>query len=160
MRPLRPNRFADAAHVDEFMTRPRPPLLETLRAFPGRYAVLGAGGKMDSHLARLLQRGLRRLDRGDSITCVSRFSDAAKRDAFAAAGLPTIAADLSATTELATLPDFDHVFYLAGIKFGAANDGASLERMNVLMPRQVAAIKFSGLAPESALKKCGCRNKL
>lgn len=124
--------------LDELVTAPSQAVVETVKANPGSYAVLGAGGKMGFHLSQMLTRALREAGRTDSVTAISRFGSDTGRAPFEAAGIPMIAADLSDSETLASLPDFDNIFYLAGVKFGTASDSVLLTRMNVVMPRKVA----------------------
>ena len=58
---------------------------------------------------------------------------------FDSRGIETISCDLTSTDELATLPECPNVFFLAGVKFGTADNPQLLHRMNVEMPRAVAA---------------------
>lgn len=133
-----PARFASAAELDRWISAPPEPVIEALRACPGRTAVLGAAGKMGFHLSLMLQRAAQALGRQEPILTVSRFGSAAARSQFADAGFEVLSADLSQSEEVAALPAVENVFFLAGVKFGTAHDPGLLERMNVTMPRLVA----------------------
>ncbi len=124
--------------LDERMTRPDEAVLQSLASCEGDFAVLGAGGKMGYHVARMLARGLERLGRHDAVTAVSRFTDSASATPFREAEIPTLAADLSDPRQVDALPEFANVVYLAGVKFGTGSDPALLRRMNVDMPRLIA----------------------
>ncbi len=124
--------------LDAEISTPSEAVVETLRRNPGDACVLGAAGKMGFHLCCMLQQALRRLDRNDRIFAVSRFRSVRTRAAFENAGIEVLVADLSTTEGIASLPELPNVFFLAGVKFGTADDPALLQRMNVDVPRLVA----------------------
>ena len=124
--------------LDDQLSRPDPKVLAALEACPGNLAVLGAGGKMGFHTARMLQRSLDQLGRRDRVVAVSRFTFARSRDPFERCGIETIRADLTDAGQVTSLPDAANVFFLAGVKFGTSNDVELLHRFNGLMPRLVA----------------------
>ena len=125
--------------LDACISSPSPRVLETLAQISGSIAVLGAGGKMGLHLAQMLQRGCQQLGRPATVTAVSRFGSVHSRAEFAASGITTLAADLSDPAQLQRLPEFEHLFFLAGVKFGTAHQPELLEQMNIRMPQLVAA---------------------
>lgn len=129
--------------ADAFLGAPAPELAGVLASVPGRVLVLGAGGKMGLHLCLLLQGALRPLGRGADLLAVSRFTTLRDGADFARHGIATHAADLSDPAAVAALPDAGAVFFLAGVKFGTAAAPELLHRMNVEVPRLVAA-RFAG----------------
>lgn len=128
----------DTEQLDEILTEPSEPLRQLIATLPGRFAVLGAAGKMGFHVSRMLQRTLEDLGRPEPVLTVSRFGSLAARQKFAAAGFEVVTADLSREDEVAALPDADHVVLLAGIKFGTREDPDLLRQMNITLPRNVA----------------------
>lgn len=124
--------------LDDRITRPPPFVVESVSKRVGRYIVLGAGGKMGFHVSRMLQRALKAAGRSDSVTVVSRFSDPESRQRFADLDFNVIAADLSDPAQVESLPAAENVVFLAGVKFGTADDPQVLRRMNVEMPELVA----------------------
>jgi nucleoside-diphosphate-sugar epimerase len=124
--------------LDEVLSRPTDAVVSAIAECPGRFVVLGAGGKMGFHVSRMLQRSLQQLGRSDDLTVVSRFSSPDSRRLFEQHRLDLIAADLSDPDQLATVPLAENVIYLAGIKFGSATDPDLLQQMNVTMPGLVA----------------------
>ena len=124
--------------LDDTVTRPSDRVLQAIELCAGDFAVLGAGGKMGFHVTRMLQRSLQQLGRNSRITAVSRFAAAESRQPFERHGVNILAADLSDARQVASIPDFDNVIYLAGIKFGTSTDADLLTRMNATMPRLVA----------------------
>lgn len=119
------------------ITCPSEAVIAAVSAMHGRIAVLGAGGKMGFHISRMLQRSLRAIERDDRVITVSRFHSPATRDQFAQAGFEVVAADLSDPVAVSQLPDADQVIFLAGVKFGTADDPQLLHQMNVQVPRLV-----------------------
>lgn len=132
---IRPNSIEE---LEDLITRPSQEVVETVRSMSGPMAVLGAGGKMGFHVSRMLQRGLQLAGRDDPVIAVSRFHDSEKRNLFESFGFAVTVADLSDPSEVEHLPDADHVFFLAGVKFGTASQPKLLQRMNVEMPGIVA----------------------
>ncbi|NNE92413.1 MAG: NAD(P)-dependent oxidoreductase [Verrucomicrobiales bacterium] len=126
------------AQLDDLLSTPTEGVIEALRQCPGEIAVLGAAGKMGFHVSRMLQKAVRALDRSDKIRTVSRFSSPASRDKFEQAGFEVVAADLSDPDQVSNLAPAENVFFLAGMKFGTANDPDLLHQMNVVMPGLVA----------------------
>ena len=129
----------DLEELHQAASEPTPAALSAVDACPGDILVLGAGGKMGLHLCLMLRRCLDQLGREDAVTAVSRWGDAAAREEFESHAIPTLACDLTSAAELASLPDAPNIFFLAGVKFGTANNPELLRRMNVEMPQQVAA---------------------
>ncbi len=125
--------------ADEFLSRPTVGVRSVLARTPGRFLVLGAGGKMGLHLCAMLQRGLAQLGRKERVVGVSRFTTLRDREEFRAFGIETIACDLTSARAVAELPDAETIFFLAGVKFATATDPGLLRQMNVEMPRIVAA---------------------
>ena len=130
--------FANTLELDEMITRPCDRVREAIRLCPGPITVLGAGGKMGFHLCRMLQRTLQELGRKNDLLAVSRFSSANSLISFEKAGIATHTADLSNEEQLRSIPDTALVFFLAGVKFGTANNPELLARMNSEMPQLVA----------------------
>jgi nucleoside-diphosphate-sugar epimerase len=124
--------------LDDAITQPSDAVLATIEQSAGRFAVLGAGGKMGFHVSRMLQRSLQQLGRLDPVITVSRFSSPESRETFERSGFEVISADISDQDQLGTIPLVENVIYLAGIKFGSASNADLLQQMNVTMPGLVA----------------------
>jgi nucleoside-diphosphate-sugar epimerase len=128
---------ASEAELEEALSRPTAGVVAALGALEGDLLVLGAGGKMGLSLATMARRGLDAAGAADRrVVAVSRFSGGA--EAFAAAGVETIAADLLDEAALAALPDASNVLYLAGMKFGASGALPATWAMNTFLPGLVA----------------------
>jgi nucleoside-diphosphate-sugar epimerase len=92
-----------------------------------RVMVLGAAGKMGKHLVPRL------VELGNQVEALARFSDPAIRARFEALGVGLHTRDLSEPGALGGVPaDYDYVFNLAGIKFGAALDPAYTVELQVM----------------------------
>ena len=130
--------FSNTRELDEMITRPCERVREAIRLCPGPITVLGAGGKMGFHLCRMLQRTLQELGRKNDLLAVSRFSSANSLIPFEKAGIATHTVDLSNEEQVRSIPDTPLVFFLAGVKFGTANNPELLARMNSEMPQLVA----------------------
>ncbi|MCA9059573.1 MAG: NAD(P)-dependent oxidoreductase, partial [Planctomycetaceae bacterium] len=123
--------------LDELIVTPTQGVVDFVRNRPGRFAVLGAGGKMGFHISLMLHRALQQAGRSERVLSVSRFSDAAKRRLFEEAGLEVVVADLAEADQVATLPDAENVISLAAIKFGTSGRPDLLQRINIETSRLV-----------------------
>ncbi len=138
-----PFRAGDEAALDEALSRPDDRVRAALDRCPGDLIVLGAGGKMGPTLARMARRAFDDLGRGDRVIAVSRFSDPAAASALHAAGVETVAADLTDPRALAALPDAATVVYMAGQKFGTRDDPLRTWQLNAVLPLRCAE-RFGG----------------
>jgi nucleoside-diphosphate-sugar epimerase len=132
--PPLPERFADVAALEDFMTAPTPELAADLARAPGDLMVLGVGGKMGPTLARLAKRAAP--DR--RVIGVARFSEPGLRERLEAQGVECIACDLLERAALERLPRAPNVVFMAGHKFGAAGNPAFTWAMNAGVPLMVA----------------------
>ena len=137
MNPL-PARLSDIAHLEEVMTEPTPALVADLARIDGDIMVLGVGGKMGPTLARMAKRAAP----GRRIIGVARFSDRATKAALQSHGVECIECDLLDRAALARLPNVAdgvrNLVYMAGHKFGAADNPSLTWMMNVGVPAMVA----------------------
>lgn len=126
-----PQRFADIAELEEFMTRPSAELEADLASVP-EILVLGVAGKMGPTLARMARRA------GKRVIGVARFSEKGLREKLEGWGIECLACDLLDRAALERLPKVKHVVFMAGHKFGAAGNSALTWAMNVNVPFMVA----------------------
>lgn len=126
------------AQLEELLSRPGPAAINALRQASGDVIVLGAAGKMGPTLTCMLHRAADAAGARRRIIAVSRFSNAAARDAFAAHGIETIAGDLADRAFVAALPDAPNIYYLSGMKFGATGNEPLTWGMNAYVPALVA----------------------
>jgi nucleoside-diphosphate-sugar epimerase len=129
-----PERFADVAALEDFMSAPDPALAAHLEHAPGDLMVLGVGGKMGPTLARMARRAAP----GRRVIGVARFSEQGLREKLEAAGIECIACDLLDRAALERLPRAPNIVYMAGYKFGAVGNPELTWAMNAGVPLMVA----------------------
>ncbi len=133
MTPIRP--FKDETELEAFLATPSEQTKQIVSGLEGNIMVLGAGGKMGPTLCRLLKNASSATDK--SIYAVSRYSEPLVRESLEKAGVHTITADLLDRASYERLPDADNIYYLAGMKFGAASRQPQTWVMNVYLPALV-----------------------
>lgn len=133
-----PEHFESETELDEWLTRPRAPLIEFIRTLPSPLVILGAGGKMGPTLAVLAQRAASAVGHPLRVIAVSRFSDPATRLWLEQRGVATHRADLLDPEAVRRLPDAANVVYLVGLKFGTAKAPATTWAINTLVPTLIA----------------------
>jgi len=150
--------------LDEFLTRPRPELVQFIRGIHGPLVILGAGGKMGPTLALLARRAAEQAGHNLEILAVSRFADAAARNWLESRGVKTITCDLLDAAAVRLLPPAENVLYLVGLKFGTAQAPAQTWAINTLVPARVAehypgarivALSTGNVYPFSAVSRSG-----
>ena len=129
-----PDRFADVAALEDFMSEPSPALVADLARVEGDIMVLGVGGKMGPTLARLAKRAAP----ARRVVGVARFSERGLRERLESQGIECIACDLLDRAALERLPRARNVVFMAGHKFGAAGNASFTWAMNVGVPFMAA----------------------
>jgi nucleoside-diphosphate-sugar epimerase len=125
--------------LEDELSRPAPGVLETLRGLEGDVLILGAGGKMGPTLARMVRRGLDEVGHQHRrVIAVSRFSSAKAAQELQRHGVETISCDLADRSAAQALPDAPNVIFMAGQKFGTADQPELTWVMNTLVPAIVA----------------------
>jgi nucleoside-diphosphate-sugar epimerase len=129
-----PDRFAGVEELEAFLCRPTPDLVADLAGVDGDILILGVGGKMGPTLARLARSAVpeRR------VFGVARFSTPGLQASLAAHGVETISADLLDRQALERLPRARNVIFMAGRKFGAADNQPLTWAVNAYLPGLVA----------------------
>ena len=133
-----PALIQNETELDDVLTRPSPVLVEFIRELPSPLLVLGAGGKMGPSLAVLAKRAAAAAAHPLEVVAVSRFSDDSARRWLESSGVRTRSCDLLDAAAVKQLPDAANVVYLAGLKFGTAQNPALTWAMNTLVPANVA----------------------
>jgi nucleoside-diphosphate-sugar epimerase len=126
--------FPDVAALEEFMSRPTPQLEADLARADGDILVLGVGGKMGPTLARMAKRAAP----NRRVIGVARFTEKQLKERLESWGIECIACDLLERGALERLPRAKNVVFMAGRKFGAADDPSFTWAMNVAVPFMVA----------------------
>ena len=93
---------------------------------------------MGPTLARRLQLALDAARRNSQVTAVSRFQSPGAERELQDGGIRTISCDLLDPESVRKLPQMENVLFLAGRKFGSANDPELTWAMNAIVPMQVA----------------------
>ncbi len=120
--------------LEDALSEPTGPLVQSLSELDGDILVLGAGGKMGPTLARMASRALHAAGLKRRVLAVSRFTDSAARSRLEAAGVQTIACDLLDEAALRALPDAPNVIYMAGMKFGTTGNEPMTWAQNAYLP--------------------------
>ena len=127
------------SELEDLLTTPSPSLISDMTRQPdGDLVVLGAGGKMGPSLAILAQRAASAAGLKSQVYAVSRFSNQKARDLLDQAGVITVAFDLLQTPDLRQLPDASQVVFMAGQKFGTADEPPLTWALNTYLPARVA----------------------
>ena len=132
--PIAPERFAGVEELEAFLSRPAPDLVTDLAGVDGDILVLGVGGKMGPTLARLALNAAP----GRRVIGVARFSTPGLQESLAAHGVETITADLLDRHALERVPRAHNVIFMAGRKFGAADNQPLTWAVNTYLPGLVA----------------------
>lgn len=131
---MQPVNLNSEAELDEWLTRPRPVLVEAIRGVSSPLVILGGGGKMGPSLAVLARRAAEAAGHALEVVVVSRFRDVSVRGWLESRGVHTLAADLFDARAYEGLPNATHVAYLVGMKFGTSRDPATTWAANTLIP--------------------------
>ncbi len=135
-----PVRFEDVEALEDFMSEPTPGLVADLARVDGDIMVIGVAGKMGPTLARMGKRAAP----GKRVIGVARFSDPVARVSLEAHGVECLACDLLDREAVLKLPNVAegvrNVVFMAGHKFGAADNASLTWMMNVGVPAMVADI--------------------
>ena len=133
-----PRRFDDVEALESFMSEPSPALVADLAKIDGDIMVLGVGGKMGPTLARMARRAAP----GRRVIGVARFSDPGLAASLERHGVECIACDLLERSALERLPNVRdgvrNLVFMAGHKFGAADNASLTWMMNAGVPMMVA----------------------
>ena len=138
-----PDRIADEAQLDEFLSRPTPEVIGAVGRLDGDLAIIGGGGKIGPSLARMACRARAESKWTGQVIVVDRFPDAAARAALESAGARTVVADLLDPAAVSALPPAGNVIYMVGMKFGTSDNPSLTWAINALPPAYVVA-RYSG----------------
>jgi len=116
------------------MSRPSPELVAELGRLDGDLIVLGVGGKMGPTLARMAQRA----SPAKRVIGVARFSDPHLTKQLTGHGIECVRCDLLDGDAIGRLPKVRNVVYMAGHKFGSADNASLTWAMNAAVPFMVA----------------------
>jgi nucleoside-diphosphate-sugar epimerase len=152
----------DEHGLEDWLSEPLAATRAALNEVEGDVALLGAGGKMGPTLVMMLKKAAPQ----KNVYAVSRFSDKQVKDRIAEQGVRIVEADLLDESAYGHLPDVPNVFFLAGMKFGAAGNQPLTWAMNVYLPATVAqrykqsrivALSTGNVYPFTGLESGGSR---
>jgi nucleoside-diphosphate-sugar epimerase len=133
------NSITTVADLEDALSFPTVPVLETLRKIDGDVMLLGAGGKMGPTLARMVRRGFDATGQNQrKVIAVSRFSSTGVASDLRRQGVEVIPCDLIDRNAVADLPDVANLIYMAGQKFGTSEAPEKTWAMNTVVPAIVA----------------------
>ncbi|NLN20011.1 MAG: NAD(P)-dependent oxidoreductase [Firmicutes bacterium] len=124
--------------LERVLAEPSPALVGDMAKIEGDILILGVGGKMGPSLAKLAVNAIRQAGVKKRVIGVSRFSTRDLADELEAAGVETIAADVSDEAQLQSLPEVENVIYMIGFKFGATGQEYRTWAINAYLPGRVA----------------------
>src|SRR5205814_9429369 len=116
------NAIETVEELEQLLSEPTEPVVETVRRLQGDIILLGAGGKIGPSLARMARRASDLAGVARRVIGVSRFSNAREEVKLQAHGIVTMRCDLLDESAVAQLPNVPNVIYLAGMKFGSSED--------------------------------------
>src|SRR5262245_28715573 len=131
-------RIEDVEQLEDLLSEPTAPAVETMSRLSGDLIFLGVGGKMGPTLARMARRADEAAGVKRRILGVSRFSDAGQRRRLESHGIETVSCDLLDPEQLAQLPDVANVVFMTGMKFGATGNESRTWAMNAFLPGMIA----------------------
>jgi nucleoside-diphosphate-sugar epimerase len=129
-----PTAISDVVQLEDFMSEPSTELINDLSRIEGDLLILGVGGKMGPTLARMAKRAAPH----KRVIGVSRFSEIGLRERLESSEIECIKCDLLHRNEVHRLPQIQNVVFMAGQKFGTAENAAHTWAMNVGVPYVVA----------------------
>ncbi len=122
-----PEKFDNVEGLDEFMTAPGDGLVADMAAIDGDILILGVSGKMGPTLARLARRAAP----NKRILGVARFGDREIKARLEAWDIETKTLDLLDAEQVRDLPRMKNIIFMAGMKFGSADNQPRTWAMNV-----------------------------
>ncbi len=125
----------DIKTLEERLSRPTPGLITDFQMLNGDVLILGVGGKMGPTLATMARRAL---PGRHKVIGASLFSSQEMRQSLEDAGIETLQGDLLDEAFLRALPEVPNIIYMAGFKFGSAENPAYTWAINTLLPAMVA----------------------
>ena len=120
--------------LENLLSEPTPGAIEAMRRLKGDLILLGVAGKMGPTLARMAKRASELAGVSRRVIGVSRFSSSAQEHELQQHSIETIRCDLLDENSVQKLPEIPNVIYMAGMKFGSANQESLIWAMNTNLP--------------------------
>jgi len=124
--------------LEDALSTPSADDVASIATIPGNILILGVAGKMGPTLAKLIRHAVEQSQAPNTVTAVSRFSDASTRSDLEKHGIKTISCDLLQPGALNQLPDSENVIFMAGRKFGTEGEAHLTWAANTFLPGLVA----------------------
>ena len=130
--------FEDEKQLEDYLSQPTLEVVELFKHLKGDLIFLGIAGKIGPSLAEMALKACKEAGVEKKIYGVSRFSNSSEQEKLEAKGIITLKGDLLDADFLASLPEVENVFFLAGMKFGADGNPGLTWAMNAHLPALVA----------------------
>ena len=124
--------------LEERLSRLTEADVAAMAALEGDLLIVGVSGKMGPSLARLAKRACEQAGIDKKILGVARFSQPGAREFFETHGIETRVCDLLDRADLANVPDYPNVLFMAGQKFGTSGNQPLTWATNTYLPALVA----------------------
>ena len=135
---VHPDSIANVDQLEDMLSTPSPELVEYFSRLKGDILILGAGGKIGPSLACMAKRAAEMAGVQKRIIGVSRFHSTELCEFLSKNGIEIIKGDLLDYQFLAGLPKVENVIYMAGMKFGSAENVSLTWILNSYLPGMVA----------------------
>jgi len=133
-----PDSISNEEQLEELLSRPDDSLVEMFSRLEGDLIFLGIGGKIGPSLARMAKLACDKAGVKKKITGVSLFESKEHQKKIENSGIGTIRGDLLDTDLIRSLPKFQNVIFLAGMKFGSSDNLSLTWAVNSYLPALVA----------------------
>ncbi len=133
-----PERIADEKQLEELLSRPGDELVKMFSQLDGDLLFLGVTGKIGPSLARMASRAIKKAGIKKNILGVARNINGNLKNDLNDNGIVTMQGDLLDRDFLNKLPQYRNVIFLAGMKFGAAENLPLTWALNSYLPALVA----------------------
>lgn len=131
--------FKNEEELEATLSAPSQELIDQFASLKGDLLFLGVAGKMGISMAKMAKRAIEIAGGSNKVIGVARFSSPEQQGYLEQHGISTLKGDLMDQGFLKSLPDVEHVFYLAGQKFGTEGNESLTWAMNSYLPGLIAA---------------------
>ncbi len=148
-----PDQIKTVNQLMDILSTPTPELVDFFRRLKGDLMVLGVAGKIGPSLARMAKRAAEQAGVDKRIIGVSRFNSDGLRNSLEKNGIETVRGDMLDAQFLKNLPTVENVIFMAGKKFGSAENIPLMWATNTYLSGLVAE-RFK--ASKIAVYSTGC----
>lgn len=133
-----PEKIETESDLEELLSRPGDGLSEFMSRIEGDILFLGISGKIGPSLASMARRACTHAGVKKRIMGVSRSCNREQQAQLESLGVETIQGDLLDIKFLKSLPSFENIFFLAGMKFGATDNLPATWAINTYLPALIS----------------------